>query len=90
MQLGEDENCRIIKKMDKWNAKNLVLGKLHCNFNVISTRNLCLPKNIHHYLSISAQSKDKDKEEFECPPNVGNGNFADPVTCRRFYQVSYF
>lgn len=35
-----------------------------------------------------AQSKDsKDKEEFECPTNTGNGNFADPVTCRRFYQV---
>lgn len=37
---------------------------------------------------ILAQSKDKDKEEFECPTNAGNGNFADPVTCRRFYQVS--
>lgn len=41
---------------------------------------------INHIL---AQSKDKggEKEEFECPPNSGNGNFADPVTCRRFYQV---
>ena len=28
------------------------------------------------------------KEDFECPTNTGNGNFADPVTCRRFYQVS--
>ena len=36
---------------------------------------------------LKAQSKDKEKEEFECPTNVGNGNFADPVTCRRFYQV---
>lgn len=36
-----------------------------------------------------AQSKDKDdKKEFECPENGGNGNFADPATCRRFYQVS--
>lgn len=35
-----------------------------------------------------AQSKDKDdKKEFECPENGGNGNFADPATCRRFYQV---
>ena len=34
-----------------------------------------------------AQSKDKDdKKEFECPENGGNGNFADPATCRRFYQ----
>jgi hypothetical protein len=39
----------------------------------------------HHQL---AQSK--DKEEFECPTNVGNGNFADPVTCRRFYQVTSY
>lgn len=39
------------------------------------------------FFSLTAQSKDKDKEEFECPTNAGNGNFADPVTCRRFYQV---
>lgn len=39
---------------------------------------------------VAAQSKgDKDKEEFECPPNAGNGNFADPVSCRRFYQVRF-
>lgn len=27
-----------------------------------------------------------DKKDFLCPTN--NGNFADPSTCRRFYQVS--
>lgn len=27
------------------------------------------------------------REEFTCPFGYGNGNFADPVTCRRFYQV---
>ncbi|KAI9589272.1 hypothetical protein GQX74_007441 [Glossina fuscipes] len=26
------------------------------------------------------------KEEFQCPSNIANGNYADPVTCRRFYQ----
>lgn len=26
-------------------------------------------------------------EEFVCPAGFGNGNFADPATCRRFYQV---
>lgn len=26
--------------------------------------------------------------EFKCPEGYGSGNFADPVTCRRFYQVS--
>lgn len=30
------------------------------------------------------------KEEFKCPVGYGNGNFADPVTCRRFYQVISF
>lgn len=28
----------------------------------------------------------KDDGEFECPSAVGNGNYADPKTCRRFYQ----
>jgi len=32
-------------------------------------------------------SKPDDKNvEFTCPEGVGNGNFADPATCRRFYQ----
>lgn len=36
-----------------------------------------------------SQKKDDKKEaEFQCPEAVGNGNFADPSTCRRFYQVS--
>lgn len=52
------------------------MNKFHCKFIVFALA----------IASISAQSKDKDKEEFECPPNAGNGNFADPVTCRRFYQ----
>lgn len=29
----------------------------------------------------------KDEPEFVCPEGQGNGNFADPATCRRFYQV---
>ncbi|XP_037935007.1 chitin deacetylase 1 [Teleopsis dalmanni] len=28
----------------------------------------------------------KEKEEFQCPSTIGNGNYADPATCRRFYQ----
>ncbi|KAK0095813.1 hypothetical protein PV326_007319 [Microctonus aethiopoides] len=32
-----------------------------------------------------AKNDDK-KEEFTCPEGQGNGNFADPATCRRFYQ----
>lgn len=30
---------------------------------------------------------EKKDEEFTCPEGQGNGNFADPATCRRFYQV---
>ena len=34
-----------------------------------------------------SQRKDGDKkEDFTCPEGSGNGNFADPTTCRRFYQ----
>nr|CAD7588525.1 unnamed protein product [Timema genevievae] len=36
---------------------------------------------------VSSQQKKPDEKEFECPEGAGNGNFADPVTCRRFYQV---
>ncbi|CAO1383423.1 unnamed protein product [Diamesa tonsa] len=35
--------------------------------------------------SISAQ-KTPEREEYVCPTTTGNGNFADPATCRRFYQ----
>lgn len=31
-----------------------------------------------------------ERVEFKCPSGYGNGNFADPATCRRFYQVSCF
>ncbi|TDG39021.1 hypothetical protein AWZ03_014557, partial [Drosophila navojoa] len=30
--------------------------------------------------------QNKEKEEFQCPSHIANGNYADPVTCRRFYQ----
>lgn len=43
------------------------------------------------FISVHCQKnkKDEDKkdEEFRCPEGQGNGNFADPATCRRFYQV---
>ncbi|XP_018352051.1 PREDICTED: uncharacterized protein LOC108754324 [Trachymyrmex septentrionalis] len=32
------------------------------------------------------KDEDKKDEEFRCPEGQGNGNFADPATCRRFYQ----
>ncbi|KAI4463980.1 chitin deacetylase-like 4 [Holotrichia oblita] len=38
---------------------------------------------------VQAQRKQEvkvEEKEFECPHDVGNGNYADPQTCRRFYQ----
>ncbi|KAG5890808.1 hypothetical protein JTB14_008249 [Gonioctena quinquepunctata] len=29
---------------------------------------------------------EEKKEEYECPHSTGNGNYADPATCKRFYQ----
>lgn len=41
--------------------------------------------------SASSQEKAKEAEQFVCPEGTqGNGNFADPATCRRFYQVRFF
>uniref|UniRef100_A0A1A9ZBG6 Chitin-binding type-2 domain-containing protein n=1 Tax=Glossina pallidipes TaxID=7398 RepID=A0A1A9ZBG6_GLOPL len=36
--------------------------------------------------NITVQYFYSQKEEFQCPSNIANGNYADPVTCRRFYQ----
>jgi hypothetical protein len=37
--------------------------------------------------AVGSQQKKPDEKEFICPEGAGNGNFADPATCRRFYQV---
>ncbi|XP_063236003.1 chitin deacetylase 1 [Bacillus rossius redtenbacheri] len=38
-------------------------------------------------LAVNSQKKADEKDkEFECPETTGNGNYADPATCRRFYQ----
>ncbi|XP_045480332.1 chitin deacetylase 1 [Harmonia axyridis] len=37
------------------------------------------------YCQTDKKAKD-DGKEFECPQQVGNGNFADPGNCRRFFQ----
>jgi hypothetical protein len=39
------------------------------------------------FISVGSQQKKPDEKEFICPEGAGNGNFADPATCRRFYQV---
>jgi len=35
----------------------------------------------------SQKNNKEEEEEYVCPENSGNGNYADPATCRRFYQV---
>ncbi|XP_063376788.1 chitin deacetylase 1 [Cydia fagiglandana] len=36
---------------------------------------------------VNVNCQQKEKEDFVCPEGTtGNGNFADPATCRRFYQ----
>lgn len=40
-------------------------------------------------LSGQKTAENSKKEEFVCPIGFGNGNFADPATCRRFYQVKF-
>ncbi|KAL0267516.1 UNVERIFIED_CONTAM: hypothetical protein PYX00_009768 [Menopon gallinae] len=36
--------------------------------------------------AVSVGSQKKEEKEFTCPEDAGNGNYADPATCRRFYQ----
>jgi len=56
-------------------------------------KNYYLLYHVFFIFSVHCQKnkKDDDKkdEEFKCPEGQGNGNFADPATCRRFYQVIY-
>jgi hypothetical protein len=35
------------------------------------------------------RATEKTEPEYTCPEDGGNGNFADPATCRRFYQVTW-
>lgn len=49
----------------------------------------CIALSFISSVHCQKNKKDEDKkdEEFKCPEGQGNGNFADPATCRRFYQV---
>ncbi|KAH1026937.1 hypothetical protein HUJ05_000526 [Dendroctonus ponderosae] len=38
---------------------------------------------IYRIFTVDGQKKEDD---FQCPSATGTGNFADPATCRRFYQ----
>lgn len=71
-------------------AELQVFRNEQCDLLVFILINIALTLDrIIHTLSLSyaAQKDGKEKEEFECPEALGNGNYADPVTCRRFYQV---
>lgn len=41
-----------------------------------------------YYFVGQKSSSTPEKKDFECPSGYGNGNFADPANCRRFYQVN--
>nr|XP_023029804.1 uncharacterized protein LOC111517773 [Leptinotarsa decemlineata] len=55
-------------------------------FNLIVITVFCIGLNT--VTSQNDQKKGKaDGKEFECPQSTGNGNYADPATCKRFYQL---
>lgn len=37
-------------------------------------------------VTLQVDGQQKNEQDFQCPTATGTGNFADPVTCRRFYQ----
>lgn len=39
------------------------------------------------FVLVGQKSTTAEREEFKCPGHA-NGNYADPSTCRRFYQVN--
>lgn len=44
--------------------------------------------DMFYIFAVRCQSeKTKVEEEFQCPLATGSGNYADPATCKRFYQV---
>lgn len=55
-----------------------------CLFSVHRpTIDCCILQSNYNALIFVGQKPD---EEYKCPIDVGNGNYADPVTCKRFYQ----
>lgn len=80
-------SCRkcIVKFLGGLTSRVCGIWKVHCCTNCFIAVLQLIHCSFFHLNP--AQSKDK-QEDFECPTNAGNGNYADPVTCRRFYQVS--
>lgn len=48
--------------------------------------NICDISLVFFTIIVVVGSQKKEEKEFLCPEGAGNGNFADPATCRRFYQ----
>jgi len=36
---------------------------------------------------VRGQDNKGKNADYQCPEGLGQGNFADPATCRRFYQL---
>lgn len=41
----------------------------------------------HKNIPQEKSKRETANEDFICPEGQGNGNFADPASCKRFYQV---
>lgn len=70
---------------------SFIYARTKCIFSKRQWRPITFCIALSFIFSVHCQKnkKDEDKkdEEFRCPEGQGNGNFADPATCRRFYQV---
>lgn len=51
----------------------------------ILVASLCTVRSQNHAHQVRSR-RETANEDFICPEGQGNGNFADPVSCKRFYQ----
>lgn len=52
-------------------------------------QNIFILTIIFKYFTGQKATPAPEREAFKCPVGYGNGNFADPATCRKFYQVRF-
>ncbi|KAF5289124.1 hypothetical protein FQA39_LY15226 [Lamprigera yunnana] len=59
---------------------------VHKNIPVLFIVFIYLNQSVAQSVDTKNKKSDDKREEFQCPRSLGNGNYADPQTCRRFYQ----
>uniref|UniRef100_A0A1A9UUL0 Chitin-binding type-2 domain-containing protein n=1 Tax=Glossina austeni TaxID=7395 RepID=A0A1A9UUL0_GLOAU len=93
--ISEDllSNYRIIpiidsRKLYKRHRKRLLIQFSQGKISIIAIIKVLIIDDDDPKLNEKTRSNlmETQKEEFQCPSNIANGNYADPVTCRRFYQ----